>query len=69
VLLRLKEKQQRSGLPRRMPCEKYSQVVGTLIPQESRTLHSNQLAAGGISQKSPQKQQSFRKEPFSYAFW
>jgi hypothetical protein len=26
-----------------MPCEKYSQVAGTLIPQESRTLRSNQL--------------------------
>jgi hemin uptake protein HemP len=43
VLLRLQEKQQRSKLPRRMPCEKNTQVVGTLIPQESRTLHSNQL--------------------------
>ncbi|WP_443142211.1 hypothetical protein [Pseudalkalibacillus sp. R45] len=29
----------RSELPRRMPC-------GTLIPQESRTLLSNQLAQG-----------------------
>jgi hypothetical protein len=43
VLLRLQEKQHRSGLPRRMPCEKYSQVVDTLVPLESRTLHSNQL--------------------------
>jgi hypothetical protein len=34
----------------------------TLIPQESRTLHSNQHVTGGKSQKS-QKQQSFRKEP------
>jgi hypothetical protein len=32
VLLRLQEKQQRSKLPRRMPCEKNTQVVGTLIP-------------------------------------
>ncbi|MGP4079823.1 hypothetical protein ACTWQL_07885 [Pseudalkalibacillus sp. R45] len=27
-----------------MPCEEIIQVVGTLIPQESRTLLSNQLA-------------------------
>jgi hypothetical protein len=27
-----------------MPCEKNTQVAGTLIPPESRTLHSNQLA-------------------------
>jgi hypothetical protein len=26
-----------------MPCEKNTQVAGTLIPQESRTLLSNQL--------------------------
>jgi hypothetical protein len=26
-----------------MPCEKITQVAGTLIPQESRTLRSNQL--------------------------
>jgi hypothetical protein len=38
VLLRLQEKQQRSELPRRMPCEKNTQAAGTLIPKESRTL-------------------------------
>jgi hypothetical protein len=27
-----------------MPYEKNTQVAGTLIPQESRTLHSNQFA-------------------------
>ncbi|OOE14376.1 hypothetical protein UN64_04020 [Fictibacillus arsenicus] len=30
-------------VPRRMPCEKNNQVAGTLIPQESHTLHFNQL--------------------------
>ncbi|MGP4081629.1 hypothetical protein ACTWQL_17120 [Pseudalkalibacillus sp. R45] len=38
-----------------MPCEEIIQVVGTLIPQESRTLLSNQLAQGDylkITQKS-----------------
>ncbi|MGP4078792.1 hypothetical protein ACTWQL_02675 [Pseudalkalibacillus sp. R45] len=34
-----------------------------LIPQESRTLLSNQLAQGEFL-KMTQKQQSFRKEPF-----
>ncbi|MGP4081782.1 hypothetical protein ACTWQL_17895 [Pseudalkalibacillus sp. R45] len=29
-----------------MPCEEIIQVVGTLIPLESRTLLSNQLAQG-----------------------
>jgi hypothetical protein len=29
-----------------MPCEKIAQVVGTLIPQESPTLLSNQPADG-----------------------
>ncbi|ANX13082.1 hypothetical protein ABE41_013810 [Fictibacillus arsenicus] len=43
LLLCLQEKQQRSELPRRMPCEKNTQVAGTLIPQESRTLRFNQL--------------------------
>ncbi|MGP4080236.1 hypothetical protein ACTWQL_09990 [Pseudalkalibacillus sp. R45] len=33
-----------------------------LIPQESRTLLSNQLAQGDFS-KNDSKQQSFRKEP------
>jgi hypothetical protein len=45
LLLRLQEKQHRSELPRRMPCEKNTQVAGTLFPQESRTLHSNQLVS------------------------
>jgi hypothetical protein len=44
VLLRLQAKQHRNRLPRRMPCEKDSEVVGTLLPQESRTFRSNQLA-------------------------
>jgi hypothetical protein len=34
LLLRLHEKQHRSELPRRMPCEKNTQVAGTLIPQD-----------------------------------
>jgi hypothetical protein len=42
LLLRLQEKQQRSALPRRMPCEKNTHGAGTLLPQESRTLRSNQ---------------------------
>jgi hypothetical protein len=58
----LARKPYRRGLPRRMPCEKYSQVAGTLIPQESRTLRSNQLVNEGYHKKN-QKQQSFRKEP------
>ncbi|MGP4078897.1 hypothetical protein ACTWQL_03210 [Pseudalkalibacillus sp. R45] len=45
-----------------MPSEEIIQVVGTLIPQESRTLLSNQLAQG-VFLKMTQKQQSFRKEP------
>ncbi|MGP4079786.1 hypothetical protein ACTWQL_07700 [Pseudalkalibacillus sp. R45] len=45
-----------------MPCEEIIQVVGTLIPQGSRTLLSNQLAHGEFL-KMTQKQQSFRKEP------
>jgi hypothetical protein len=59
VLLRLQEKQQRSELPRRMPCEKNTQVAGTLIPLESRTLHSNQLVN---EENNDNKQQSFRKK-------
>jgi hypothetical protein len=47
-------------LPRRMHCEKNTQVAGTLILQESRTLHSNQL----FNEEMSQKQQSFREEPF-----
>ncbi|MGP4078421.1 hypothetical protein ACTWQL_00790 [Pseudalkalibacillus sp. R45] len=46
-----------------MPCEEIIQVVGTLIPLESRTLHSNQLAQDEFLRMT-QKQQSFRKEPF-----
>ncbi|MGP4080504.1 hypothetical protein ACTWQL_11335 [Pseudalkalibacillus sp. R45] len=34
-----------------------------LIPQESRTLLSNQLTQGVFFKKT-QKQQSFRKEPY-----
>jgi hypothetical protein len=34
LLLRLQEKQHRSKLPRRMPCEKNTQVAGTLLPQD-----------------------------------
>ncbi|MGP4081733.1 hypothetical protein ACTWQL_17645 [Pseudalkalibacillus sp. R45] len=45
-----------------MPCEETIQVVGTLTPQESRTLLSNQLAQCEFF-KMTQKQQSFRKEP------
>ncbi|MGP4081738.1 hypothetical protein ACTWQL_17670 [Pseudalkalibacillus sp. R45] len=45
-----------------MPCEEIIQVVGTLIPQESRTLLSNQLAQGEFL-KMTQKQPSFRKVP------
>ncbi|MGP4082306.1 hypothetical protein ACTWQL_20665 [Pseudalkalibacillus sp. R45] len=45
-----------------MPCEEIIQVVGTLIPQESRTLLSNQLAQGEFL-KMIHKQQSSRKEP------
>jgi hypothetical protein len=41
-------------LPRRMPCEKNTQVVGTLIPKDSRTLRSNQLV-NEESLKSNQK--------------
>jgi hypothetical protein len=52
LLLRLQEKQQRSELPRRMPCEKNTQVAGTLVPQESRTLRSNQLANEVLTIKS-----------------
>jgi hypothetical protein len=40
VLLRLQEKQQRSELPRRMPCEKNTQVAGTLIPQDKESFDS-----------------------------
>jgi hypothetical protein len=50
-----------SGLPRRMPCEKYSQVVGTLIPQESRTLHSNQHAAGAYHENRPRSNNILEK--------
>jgi hypothetical protein len=46
-----------------MPCEKYSQVEDTLLPLESRTFHSNQLA-NDANQHISQKQQSFRKESF-----
>jgi hypothetical protein len=46
-----------------MPCEKNTQVAGTLLPQESRTLHSNQLV-NEENKKMSQKQQSFREEPF-----
>jgi hypothetical protein len=42
----------RNGLPRRMPCKKNSQVDGTLVPQESRTLRSNQLANEVLTIKS-----------------
>jgi hypothetical protein len=51
LLLLLQEKQQRSELPRRIPCEKITQVAGTLNPQESRTLHFNQLVNDGNLQK------------------
>ncbi|MGP4079863.1 hypothetical protein ACTWQL_08085 [Pseudalkalibacillus sp. R45] len=44
-----------------MPCEEIIHVVGTLIPLESRTLLSNQLAQGEFF-KMTQKQQPFRKE-------
>ncbi|MGP4078328.1 hypothetical protein ACTWQL_00315 [Pseudalkalibacillus sp. R45] len=47
-----------------MPCEEIIQVVGTLIPQESRTLLYNQLAQGEFL-KMTQKQQFFRKEPLT----
>jgi hypothetical protein len=33
-------KSYRRGLPRRMPCEKYSQVAGTLIPQDKEGFDS-----------------------------
>jgi hypothetical protein len=45
-------------LPRRMPCKKFIQVVGT---QESRTLLSNQLTYE--DRKMNQKQPSFIEEP------
>ncbi|MGP4081672.1 hypothetical protein ACTWQL_17335 [Pseudalkalibacillus sp. R45] len=48
-----------------MPCEEIIHVVGTLIPQESRTLLSNQLAQGEFL-KITQKQQSFRKESLKF---
>jgi hypothetical protein len=41
----------RSELPRRMPCQKNTQVDGTLIPLESRTLLSNQLVNEASLQK------------------
>jgi hypothetical protein len=53
VLLRLQAKQHRNWLPRRMPCEEDSQVEGTLLPQESRTLHSDQPAIGGSYNNAP----------------
>jgi hypothetical protein len=40
LLLRLQEKQQRSELPRRMPCEKKTQVASTLIPQDKEVFGS-----------------------------
>jgi hypothetical protein len=40
VLLRLLELQQRSELPRRMPCEKNTQVAGTLLPQDKESFDS-----------------------------
>jgi hypothetical protein len=55
VLLRLKAKQSKL-VPRRMPCRKYIRWL-------ARTFRSNQLANEGSSQKTIQKQQSFRKEP------
>jgi hypothetical protein len=53
------KKIRRSELPRRMPCEKNIQVAGTLIPQESRTLRSNQLVEEAYSTKNVQKATSF----------
>jgi hypothetical protein len=44
-----------------MPYEMNTQVAGTLIPQESLTFRSNQLANEG-NEKMTQKQQSFREE-------
>jgi hypothetical protein len=46
-----------------MPCEKNTQVAGTLIPLESRTFLSNQLVHE-VNQKNEPKLQSFREEPF-----
>ncbi|MGP4082449.1 hypothetical protein ACTWQL_21395 [Pseudalkalibacillus sp. R45] len=48
-----------------MPCEEIIQVVGTLIPLESRTLLSNQLAQGGSLQIDP-KATFFKKRAFSF---
>jgi hypothetical protein len=62
VLLRLQVKQNRNGIPRRMPCEKNFHVAGTLLPLESRTLHFNQLVSD-VFEKISSKQQSFRKQP------
>jgi hypothetical protein len=41
-----------------MPCEKNTQVAGTLIPQESRTLRSNQLVNEDSKQKTNQQKNS-----------
>jgi hypothetical protein len=45
----------KNGLPRRMPCEKNSQVVGTLLFQESHILHSNQLVNEGKTKITQQE--------------
>jgi hypothetical protein len=63
VLLRLQENHQRSELLRRMPCEKNTQVAGTLVQQESCTLRSNQLVNEEFH-KNDSKPTIFRKDPF-----
>jgi hypothetical protein len=49
----------KKGVPRRMPFEKNIQVVGTLIPQESRTLRSNQLVNDALFKCMSNKLLSF----------
>jgi hypothetical protein len=46
-----------------MPCEKNSQVDGTLLPQESRTLLSNQLVNEVSSQYQAISNNLIEKKP------
>jgi hypothetical protein len=63
VLLRLQENTTEAASSSHALREVFLKVAGTLFPQESCTFRSNQLANEGSSQKTIQKQQSFRKEP------
>jgi hypothetical protein len=66
LLLRLQEKQHRSKLPRRMPCEMITQVAGTLLLAVVSHTRApiNFFFNRVLSQNLLKKTQSFRKQAY-----